>query len=197
MPSAAAEKYNGNREKVRLPQAPASTVDLSLCALPEHTIPRPLEWRRPKGLLLWHPNDTIQSLLAMCGAAFTSEMWPSPQRSHIKLTIADKRSNVLRVRAMVLEVNDMSKNNSNKRRFLQGTAVLVAALTGSLTANTAGAVAIPGASKSDGQSQPEFVVSPPSAGGAQAYQHESHSSHQSHTSHASHASHSSHYSNAG
>jgi iron complex outermembrane receptor protein len=91
----------------------------------------------------------------------------------------------------------MSENNSKKRRFLQGTAVLVAALSGGLIANTAGAAVTTGANKPDSPAQPEFVVSPSAITGAQQYQHESHSSHQSHTSHASHASHSSHYSNAG
>lgn len=94
----------------------------------------------------------------------------------------------------------MSENNSKKRRFLQGTAVLVAALTGGLVTNTASAVTSSRASTSGVQSQPEFVVSLAAVPAAQQYAHESHSSHESHashSSHASHASHSSHYSNAG
>jgi hypothetical protein len=91
----------------------------------------------------------------------------------------------------------MSDNNSNKRRFLQGTAVLVAALSGGLIATSVDAAVSTDVNKPDGTAQPEFVVSPAAITGAQQYQHESHSSHESHASHASHASHSSHYSNAG
>jgi iron complex outermembrane recepter protein len=91
----------------------------------------------------------------------------------------------------------MSENKSNKRRFLQGTAVLVAALSGGLIANAADAAVSSGMNKPDGAAQPEFVVSTAAVTGAEQYQHDSHSSHQSHSSHASHTSHSSHYSNAG
>jgi hypothetical protein len=88
----------------------------------------------------------------------------------------------------------MSENNQKKRRFLQGTAVLVATLAGGLGANAAEAATSHRANFDNPQAQPEFIISPSTAPGAQEYQHESHSSHQSH---ASHASHSSHYSNAG
>lgn len=89
----------------------------------------------------------------------------------------------------------MSENKSKARRFMKGTAVLVASLTGGIVANTAGAVASPGVSGSSVQPQTEFVVSPATqVPSASQYQHESHSSH---ASHASHSSHSSHYSSAG
>ena len=87
--------------------------------------------------------------------------------------------------------DDKSKKN---RRFLQGAAVLVASLLGSLNvansnvANSKASVA-PTVSTGNGQVQPDFVIAPAQAAGAEQLDHTSHSSHSSHNSHSSHSSH--------